>query len=296
MKLRDLLAEGTEKLNKAGVDNAGFDARQLLMKAYGKTAAELLAELNRTICTGADGGAEPADREFCPGDCGARISFDEYIERRSKHIPLQHILGTASFMGLDFKVSSDVLIPRQDTETLAETVLGDEKDKDIALLDLCTGSGCLAIALKKLGNYKKVTASDISEAALKLANENAALNKAVIEFVHSDMFKSISESFDVIVSNPPYIKTAVIADLDTEVREYDPMSALDGGEDGLDFYRIIAEQGSNVLKPGGRIYLEIGYDQGEAVSELLRANGFSGVRVINDLTGKDRVVAARHLR
>ena len=296
MKLRELLAGGTEKLNKAGVDNAGFDARQLLMKAYGITATELLANLNRTICTGADGKAEPADREYCQEDCGARISFDEYIERRAKHIPLQHILGTASFMGLDFKVSSDVLIPRQDTETLAETVLDEENDTDIELLDLCTGSGCLAIALNKLGNYRKVTASDISEAALKLAAENAALNKAGIEFIHSDMFKSISGSFDVIVSNPPYIETAVIAELDIEVREYDPMSALDGGKDGLDFYRIIAEQGAKVLKPGGRIYLEIGYDQGEAVSELLRTHGFSDVRVINDLAGKERVVAARYLR
>ena len=224
---------------------------------------------------------------------------DKYMELvgiRASKIPLQHITGSQEFMGLDFKVNSDVLIPRQDTETLAETVLGEERDTDIELLDLCTGSGCLAIALKKLGGYRKVTASDISEAALKLAAENAALNKAGIEFIRSDMFKDIDGSFDVIVSNPPYIETAVIAELDTEVREYDPMSALDGGEDGLDFYRIIAEQGTKVLKPGGRIYLEIGYDQGEAVSGLLRANGFSGVRVINDLTGKDRVVAARHLR
>ena len=296
MKLRELLAEGTEKLNKAGVDNAGFDARQLLMKAYGMTATELLADLDRTICTEADGGAEPAERKLCPGAREARISFYEYIERRSKHIPLQHILGTASFMGFDFKVSSDVLIPRQDTETLAETVLGEERDADIELLDLCTGSGCLAIALKKLGSYKKVTASDISEAALKLAAENAALNKAETEFIRSDMLKDIGGSFDVIVSNPPYIETDVIAELDIEVREYDPGSALDGGKDGLDFYRIIAEQGINALKPGGRIYLEIGCNQGEAVSELLRAHGFSDVRVINDLAGKDRVVAARYLR
>ena len=359
MKVRDLLREGTDKLNKAGIDNAAYDARQLLMRAYGKTSAELLADLDRPLCAGAAGGQEPQNITQCPGDCGARINYDDFILRRAKHIPLQHILGTASFMGLEFRVNSDVLVPRQDTETLVETVLEREKEggrqrceerlhvsgkpgqsvRDVEgcgpdrgmnddessktepglrVLDLCTGSGCIAIALKRLGGYAHVTASDFSEAALTVARDNARENDADVEFILSDMFESINGSYDVIVSNPPYIASKLIDSLEPEVRDHDPKAALDGGEDGLSFYRIIAKEAKSRLtcgqedearqddflcekacrsedryKAGGRLYLEIGYDQAEEVTKLLRDNGYADIEVIKDLSGNNRVVACR---
>ena len=336
MKVRDLLREGTDKLNKAGIDNAAYDARQLLMRAYGKTNAELLADMDRNLCAGASGGEEPQDITFCPGDCGARISYDDFIAKRAKHVPLQHILGSAWFMGLEFRVNKDVLVPRQDTELLVETVLEREKntvkpgaadisgraelcgneendteqknksagetdaaDSDKAtvsglrLLDLCTGSGCIAISLKKLGGYSYVAASDYMEAALNAARDNSKANGADIDFIHSDMFASIEGRYDVIVSNPPYIPSKDINELQPEVKDYDPMTALDGGSDGLDFYRIIAEQAGARLNPHGRLYLEIGCDQAEDVCSLLKDNGFCNIEVLKDLNDKDRVVLCR---
>ncbi len=293
MKVRDLLREGTEKLKHAGVDNAEYDARQLLNYAYGKTSAEMLAEMDRELCPGATGGTEPTDIKYCPGDCGARITFNLVTARRAAREPLQQILGTAGFMGMDFHVDPSVLIPRQDTETLAETVLQEEKDKEISVLDLCTGSGCIAIALKKLGGYREVYASDLSREALRTAKSNARANEAPVSFVESDLFEKIPGSFDVIVSNPPYIPTDVIDTLEPEVRDHDPKAALDGGADGLGFYRRIAAEAPDHLRGNGRIYLEIGYDQAEAVRELFAAKGFADIRVIRDLAGADRVIAAR---
>lgn len=293
MRVRDILTEGTDKLNKAGIDNAAFDARQLLMRAYGKSSAELLADMNRELCRGASGGSEPADIDVCPGDCSARISFDEYIAKRARRIPLQHILGSASFMGFDFRVNEAVLIPRQDTETLVETVLSKENDKSINVLDMCTGSGCIAVSLKLLGDFEGVTAADISAAALDVARDNARRNRADIHFIQSDMFDDVPGSFDVIVSNPPYIPSRDIETLEPEVREHDPVTALDGGEDGLDFYRRIADSSGTALKDGGRLYLEIGFDQGAAVKELLLSHGFEDVTIYRDLAGLDRVAAAR---
>ncbi len=345
MTVRDLLREGTNKLNKAGIENAAYDARQLLMKAYGKTSAELLADMGRALCAGAAGGQEPQNITYCPGDCGARINYDEFITERAKHVPLQHILGTASFMGLEFRVNRDVLIPRQDTELLVETVLerehsdcgngagkychtaeesstsdehatakndkaddfgnidgtGNEENHcvqtsdKLRVLDLCTGSGCIAISLKRLGGFSYVAASDYSEAALEVARDNARQNDADIHFIHSDMFAAIDETYDVIVSNPPYIPSSDIAELQPEVKDYDPMAALDGGNDGLEFYRIIAEQAGARLNAGGRLYLEIGYDQAEAVSSLLRENGYSDIEVLKDLNDKDRVVIGQFM-
>ncbi len=317
MKVRDLLREGTDKLNKAGIDNAAYDARQLLMRAYGKTSAELLNDMDRNLCAGASGGEEPQDITYCPGDCGARISYDDFIAKRAKHVPLQHILGSAWFMGLEFRVNKDVLIPRQDTELLVETVLDREKEAarkvecnncsadnatdktdsgnaaGLKILDLCTGSGCIAISLKKLGLYSYVAASDYSEAALDVARDNARDNDAVIDFIYSDMFAEIDKTFDVIVSNPPYIPSRDIEELQPEVKDYDPMSALDGGGDGLTFYRIIAEQAGARLNAGGRLYLEIGCDQAEAVTTLLTDKGYCNIEVLKDLNDRDRVVTCR---
>ena len=290
MKVRELLNEGTEKLEAAGIDNAAYDARVILEDAYGLDAAGLLMNLNRDICPGALGGTEPSDIRECPGDCGAISTFNMGINMRLRHVPLQHIIGHTGFMGLDFKVSRDVLIPRQDTETLVETVLEREKDPAISILDLCTGSGCIAVSLKKLGGYSQVAASDLSDKAIGLAMRNASINDAEIRLIKSDLFKDIEGSFDVIVSNPPYIPTEEIETLSPEVRDHDPRLALDGGSDGLDIYRRIVSECGDVLNTGGRLYMEIGFDQAAAVGGLMEKAGFRDIEVVKDLAGKDRVI------
>ena len=290
MKVRELLNEGTGKLEAAGIDNAAYDARIILEDAYGLDAAGLLMNLNRDICPGALGGTEPSDIRECPGDCGAISTFNMGINMRLRHVPLQHIIGHTGFMGLDFKVSRDVLIPRQDTETLVETVLDREKDPAISILDLCTGSGCIAVSLKKLGGYSQVAASDLSDKAIGLAMRNASINDAEIRLIKSDLFKDIEGSFDVIVSNPPYIPTEEIETLSPEVRDHDPRMALDGGADGLDIYRRIVSECKRVLKSGGRLYMEMGFDQAGAVGGLMENAGFRDIEVVKDLAEKDRVI------
>ena len=290
MKVRELLNEGTEKLEAAGIDNAAYDARVILEDAYGLDAAGLLMNLNRDICPGALGGTEPSDIRECPGDCGAISTFNMGINMRLRHVPLQHIIGHTGFMGLDFKVSRDVLIPRQDTETLVETVLDREKDPAISILDLCTGSGCIAVSIKKLGGYSHVAASDLSDKAIGLAMRNASINDTEIRLIKSDLFKDIDGRFDVIVSNPPYIPAEEIETLSPEVRDHDPRMALDGGEDGLDIYRRIVSECGDVLNAGGRLYMEIGFDQAAAVGGLMEKAGFRDIEVVKDLAGKDRVI------
>lgn len=219
--------------------------------------------------------------------------YNEYIELRAARIPLQHITGKQEFMGLEFRVSKDVLVPRQDTEILVEAA--GKYVQGLKVLDMCTGSGCIAISLKKLYAPDKVTAVDISEAALGIARHNAMVNQTDIEFVQGNLFENVSiqeSRFDVIVSNPPYIPTKVIEGLEEEVKSHEPMLALDGYEDGLYFYREIIKAAPGYLKKGGRLMFEIGHDQAEAVSGLLEAEGFTDISVLKDYAGLDRVVYA----
>lgn len=206
--------------------------------------------------------------------------------------PLQYVTGHQEFYGLDFLVNENVLIPQPDTEILVENALNYCKDKnDLKVLDLCTGSGAIAISLKsELKDKAVVYASDISKNALEVAKKNAAriLKDEKINFIESNMFESINEKFDVIVSNPPYIKTNVIEELDKDVQN-EPFIALDGGEDGLDFYRIICENCRKFLNKQGILMMEIGYDQGKEVQAL-----FENSKVIKDLAGNDRVVIWRN--
>lgn len=296
MKLRDLLKEAEEKLEAAGVPNAGYDARVMLEEAYQKTPAQLLLELDRTLCPGATGGKEPAGITSCPGDCGAMLTFRASVNQRCRRVPLQQIVGHAGFMGLDFKVNRHVLIPRQDTETLVETVLGSEKDTDIRVLDMCTGSGCIAVSLKHYGNYREVTGAELDREALHVAIRNAVILKAEVRLVQSDLFQAFetddknTEMFDVIVSNPPYIPDNDIDTLQPEVKDHDPRLALSGGSDGLDFYRRITKGAIRHLRPGGRLYYEIGSDQAENVRGIMEEAGFTGITVVKDLAGLDRVV------
>ena len=215
--------------------------------------------------------------------------YEIALKKRAEHVPLQYIVGETEFMGLKFKVNSNVLIPRQDTETLVEEALKVVK-QGMRILDLCTGSGCIIISI--LHNVTDVEgyAIDISKQALNVAKENAKLNDVSVMFERSDLFDNVMGTFDIIVSNPPYIRTEEIVKLMPEVQTFEPMEALDGKEDGLYFYREIVAKCKDYLNPDGRILFEIGYDQGEDVSALLREAGFKDVQVIKDLAQNDRVV------
>lgn len=217
------------------------------------------------------------------------------ISKREDRIPLQHITGKQEFMGLEFLVSSDVLVPRFDTENLVEEALIYANDGD-KVLDMCTGSGCIIISIMQYKNDIQGFASDISDAALEMAKKNALKHEKDITFIKSSMFDEIDETgFNIIVSNPPYIKTSVIESLMDEVKEHDPYIALDGGEDGLVFYREIVNKSREHLKNFGYLLVEIGYDQGEDVKKLFEENGFSDVCVKKDLSGNDRVVIGRYV-
>ena len=219
--------------------------------------------------------------------------FQEYellLKKRGERVPLQYITGVQEFMGLDFKVNSHVLIPRQDTETLVEEALK-ILEPGMEALDLCTGTGCIIISLLKYaGKEIRGTASDISKQALLIAKENARNNQVEAEWVRSDLFQNITGTFELIISNPPYIPTGTIGKLMPEVKNFEPSEALDGAEDGLMFYRKIIPESLKFLKPGGYLYFEIGHDQGKKVSALMERHGFCNVKVVKDLAGSDRVI------
>lgn len=278
MKYRDLYNQGIEKLSSEKITDAKIDARLLLEYAC-KTDRNTLF-LN--------GDMEVSEEQV-------QIYF-ELIEKRGKHIPLQHLTGEQDFMGLTFKVNENVLIPRQDTECLVEIVLKHLHD-GMKILDMCTGSGCILISLLHYSNDCVGVGVDLSEAALKVAAHNAAVlgsngitDAMDITFLQSNLFEKVDGKFDIIVSNPPYIKTEVIKTLMPEVRNFEPMMALDGTEDGLYFYRRIIADAKKHLTRGGQLFFEIGYDQGEEVSDLMRENGYVDVEVAKDLAGLDRVV------
>lgn len=274
MTYREAVEFGTKCLTDAGVPDAALDAWYLL---------QMVCKIERSYyyVHGEEDITQDAQKEY-----------EIAVQKRAEHIPLQYIIGEQEFMGLRFKVNSNVLIPRQDTETLVEQVLKIVKP-GMKVLDLCTGSGCVLISVLKNAPELTGMGSDISKTALLVAKENAKLHEVDAEWVRSDLFDNITETFDVIMANPPYIPTGEILSLMPEVRDFEPENALDGGADGLDFYRKIAGQVKDYLNPGGYVYMEIGYDQGEAVSELMRNAGFTEVEVIKDLARKDRVVKGK---
>ncbi len=277
----ELLLSGQKRLESAGIREYSLDSWYLFEHVFSMSRADYLLR----------------SRETATAEVKALEEFQEKLSRRAGREPLQHILGAQEFMGLEFYVNSDVLIPRQDTETLVETVLYAHKNQEISLLDICTGSGCIAISLAALGKYAHVEAADISNAALLTAEKNAEkiLGAGAVKFRCSDLFSAFApeERFDVIVSNPPYIPSMVIEGLEPEVRDFEPRLALDGSEDGLFFYRKLAEESRRFLKENGAVYFEIGCDQGEAVEHLLSGHGFKDTKVIKDLSGRDRVVRGK---
>lgn len=216
--------------------------------------------------------------------------FEVLIRKRAERVPLQYITGEQEFMGLTFHVNSNVLIPRQDTETLVEEALKVIKP-GMKVMDMCTGSGCVLISILKNAHDVEGIGYDISKQAINVAKENAKFNEVPAVFERSDLFEDVVENdFDVIVSNPPYIPTDVVATLMPEVLQFEPREALDGKGDGLYFYSKILEQCKNYMKQDGYILFEIGCEQGDAVSTMMRLAGFSEVRVIKDLARNDRVV------
>lgn len=216
--------------------------------------------------------------------------FEVLIKKRAERVPLQYITGEQEFMGLMFRVNSNVLIPRQDTETLVEEALKVVRP-GMKIMDMCTGSGCVLISILKNAHDIEGIGYDISKQAINVAKENAKLNEVPAVFERSDLFEDVVENdFDVIVSNPPYIPTDVIATLMPEVAEFEPREALDGKGDGLYFYSKILEQCKNYMKPDGYVLFEIGCKQGDSVSTMMRLAGFSEVHVIKDLARNDRVV------
>ena len=274
MTYRSALEEGKKYLENRGVPEPDTDAWYLLEHVCGFNRTDYLLRMNR----------EMNEKVYA--------RYQSVLMERGKRIPLQHITGEQEFMGLSFRVDENVLIPRQDTEILVETAMKQAK-AGMQVLDLCTGSGCIIISLMKLRPGIEGTASDISADALKVARENADRLDAKVRFVESDLFERIYGRFDLIVSNPPYIPTGTIGRLMEEVRLYDPRTALDGHGDGLYFYRKIIEESDLYLKQGGWLMFEIGSDQGEAVTAMMRRAGYTRVEVIRDLAGLDRVVTGR---
>lgn len=272
MQYAKLYQIGKEQLQKAGITDAELDARLLL---------EFICHTDRNALY-AHGDQEIEDEKM--------QDFLQLIEKRAVHIPLQHLTGEQNFMGLDFLVNEHVLIPRQDTEILVEEIMRDLHD-GIRILDMCTGSGCILLSLLHYSNDCSGVGVDVSEDALVVARQNAdRLAEKQAVFIQSDLFEKVEGSFDLIVSNPPYIRSQEIAGLMPEVREHEPHLALDGKDDGLHFYREIIKGAMPYLKRGGQLFFEIGYDQGEAVQALLAANGYTEIAVVKDYAGLDRVV------
>ncbi|SFG10507.1 release factor glutamine methyltransferase [Lachnospiraceae bacterium C7] len=271
MTYREALNEGIECLHKAGIVDAKNDSWLLL---------EMACKI---------------DRNYYYMHMEDEVSSDllnEYesvLKKRAERVPLQYITGEQQFYGLDFKVNSSVLVPRQDTETLVDEALSKIKP-GMNILDMCTGSGCILISILKNSKDTTGTGVDISKKAVNVAKENAKLNDVVATFEKSNLFENVNGKYDMIVSNPPYIKTEEIPTLMPEVAMFEPMEALDGKQDGLYFYDRIITSAKEYLNPGGILIFEIGYDQGKSVSTMMNRADYKNVEVIKDLAGNDRVV------
>jgi protein-(glutamine-N5) methyltransferase, release factor-specific len=273
MTRKEAYKYGIQLLEEAGVQEAELDAWILLEEATQVTRAAYYADSHKMI-------AEEAKTQYM-----------QWLAKRAMRIPLQHILGYQEFMGMKFMITPDVLIPRWDTETLVEYVEMQLQSKaQSKVLDMCTGSGCILLSLMKRNSEIIGTAVDISNAALDIARKNAKQLCVDADFVQSDLFEKIQGVYDVIVSNPPYIKEDEIAQLEKEVRNFDPLIALSGGEDGLAFYRRIVDESCAYLVQGGSLVLEIGCEQAQDVSEMMKRRGFEELQILKDLAGLDRIV------
>lgn len=284
MNAKEWVSWGTSQLEQQQISDASLDAWYLF---------EFVTSLSR-IDFLLDGDKEIKEEQ------GKR--YEQLIKKRKEHIPLQHLTGVQEFMGYEFFVNENVLIPRQDTETVIEEVLKTAPSGE-KMLDVCTGSGCIALSIALLGNYKEVVATDLSKEALFVAKKNAERllkeneTNSFVRFYQGDLFESIpkEEKFDLIVSNPPYIETKECEKLMPEVKDHEPMMALDGREDGLYFYRRIVKDARQYLIDGGWLFFEIGYNQGSALQEIFSSyKEYEDIQIKKDLAGLDRIAAARY--
>lgn len=276
MTIKDIIVKYSKELEEIS-PTPRLDVETLLQKVLGVDRLYILLNLERVLSE---------DEEQL---------FNKFINERLNNRPIAYIVGNREFMGLDFFVKEGVLIPRPDTEVLVEEVIELAKKKDAKnILDIGTGSGAITISLAKYLENVKVTSVDISDIALEIGKRNAISNEVDdrINFVKSDLFTNIDKEtkFDIIVSNPPYIKREVIETLDKQVKDYEPYNALEGGVDGLDFYRAITKQAKNYLKKGGILAYEVGHDQSEDVSKLMEMDGYTNIYTLKDLQQIDRVV------
>lgn len=299
MKLRDTVLKATEILKNNGVGTPGLDAEVLMEKILSKDRIFLILHPDYEV-----------------GEEESRLFF-EAVGERAAGKPAAYIVGEKEFMGLPFYVSESVLIPRPDTEVVAEEAIriievggafehgvsgGESRKPEGAyggvpkILDLCTGSGALAVSLAHYLKNAEVTATDISVEALEVAEKNAERNGTTVRFLQGDLFEPVpeGETFDLIISNPPYIPSEEIEKLEKNVKDYEPRLALDGGGSGLDFYRRIVPEAADYLKPGGALVLEIGFDQAEDLHKLGEGTGvYEDFAVLQDLAGLDRVVTMK---
>lgn len=275
--IENILKYGIDELEKASIEDSKIKAQILLMYIINKPKQYLIINKNEVL-------NESLLKQYKQG-----------IEKLKQNTPIQYITNTQEFMGLKFYVDENVLIPRFDTEILVEEIIEINKNtQNLKVLDMCTGSGAIAISLQKLLNNSTVYAIDISQKALDVAKKNNEANKTKVNFIQSNMFENIGENeFDIIVSNPPYIETKTIKQLNDDVKK-EPAIALDGGIDGLKFYKILAEQAHKFLKNNGILAMEIGYNQKESVEAILKeTNHYKEIYCRKDLNGNDRLIVCR---
>ena len=278
MKIKELIGYGKNTLNKNEVQDSSIISRILAEYILNFNRQEIIANLDKEVKE------EQRVRYY--------LALIEIIQG----MPIQYITNKQEFMKLDFYVDENVLIPQPDTEILVEKAIEEAKKiENVEILDMCTGSGCIGISIAKNIENAKVTLVDISENVIEIAKKNALRNKveSQLTFIQSNMFEKVEKKFDIIVSNPPYIKTDVIPKLDKQVQN-EPHIALDGGKDGLKFYKIIIEEAKKYLKENGKLILEIGYDQKEEVENLIKqSRQYKKIEVIKDLSQTDRVIIGK---
>lgn len=278
MKIKELIEYGKNTLNKNEVQDSSIISRILAEYILNFNRQEIIANLDKEV-----------EEE-------QRVRYYLALIEIIQGMPIQYITNKQEFMKLDFYVDENVLIPQPDTEILVEKAIEEAKKiENVEILDMCTGSGCIGISIAKNIENAKVTLVDISKYAIEIAKKNALRNKveSQLTFIQSNMFEKVEKNFDIIVSNPPYIKTDVIPKLDKQVQN-EPHIALDGGKDGLKFYKIIIEEAQKYLKENGKLILEIGYDQKEELENLIKQSGqYKKIEVIKDLSQNDRVIIVK---
>lgn len=276
MKVKEIITLGKKELEKSNIENPLFEAKSLFTNLLGKEEVYLITNLEDEILE--------SELE----------KYKSAIKKRCEHMPFAYIVGFKEFMGLKYMVDENTLIPRPETEGIIEYILNMyNMNSSLKILEIGVGSGCISVTLAKYLKNAKIIGVDINELAIKKAEENALYHNVGdrVNFIKSDIYENIHDSnFDIIVSNPPYIASDIIETLEEDVKKYEPVIALDGGKDGMDFYKQIVINSKQYIKKGGEIIFEIGYDQGKKVKDLLQANEYKNVKVIKDLSWLDRIV------